>query len=377
MMHVFLSNNRDELIARCKAKVARRPHRAASEFQLKNGVPIFLDQLQRTLQAEEVDDADASLQISGPSGGDATATSEMGVSAAAHGKQLLELGFTVDQVVHAYGDLCQAITDLAFERDAPFGIDEFRTLNRCLDNAIAEAVTEFNFHRDASLARRYGRSADERIGFLVHELRNSLSAAMLAAAAIETGSLSLTGATGAVLKRSLTAMKTLTDDAVKDVRSKITAQREVLHVESLVADAVNAASLYVEASGCKLTVAPVDPGLQVFASRDGLLAVLANLLQNAFKFTQHHTEVTLNTHVTSHSVKFEVTDHCGGLPPGGADALFAPFKQLSKDRSGLGLGLTIARQSVEADGGTLQVRNLPGSGCTFVVTMPRLTDPAA
>jgi signal transduction histidine kinase len=277
----------------------------------------------------------------------------------------------VDQVVHAYGDLCQAITDLAFERDAPFGIDEFRTLNRCLDNAIAKAVTEFNFQRDATLARQQVRSADERIGFLVHELRNSLSAAMLAAAAIETGNLSLTGATGAVLKRSLSAMKALTDEAVRDVRNKVTAQREVIHVKSLVADAVQAASLYVEASGCILTVSPPDPGLQVFANRDGLLGALANLLQNAFKFTQHRTEVALTTHGTGQFVEFEVTDHCGGLPAGDADELFSPFKQRSDDRSGLGLGLTIARQSVEADGGTLRVHNRPGSGCTFVVAMPR------
>lgn len=376
MMHIFLSNNRDELIARCKVKVAKRPYRAATEYQLKNGVPIFLDQLQRTLQAEENDNIDASLQISGPSSGNATANTEMGVSAAAHGKQLLELGFTVDQVVHAYGDLCQSITDLAFERDAPFGIDEFRTLNRCLDNAIAEAVTEFNFQRDAALSRRQGRPADERIGFLVHELRNSLSAAMLAAAAIESGGLSLAGATGAVLKRSLTAMKTLTDDAVSDVRTKITAQREMLYVESVVADAVQAASLYGVASGCELTVGPVEAGLQVFASRDGLLGVLANLLQNAFKFTQHRTGVALSTHMTDDFVHFEVTDHCGGLPPGHADALFSPFKQLGKDRTGLGLGLTIARQAVEADGGTLQVRNLPGSGCTFVVAIPRFAGSA-
>ena len=319
MMHVFLSNNRDELIARCKEKAGQRPNRAASDSQLKNGVPIFLSQLQRTLQAEEVDDVDASLQISGPSSGNATAATEMGVSAAAHGKQLLELGFTVAQVVHAYGDLCQAITDLAFERDAPFGIDEFRTLNRCLDNAIAEAVTEFNFQRDASLGRR---SADERIGFLAHELRNSLSAAMLAAAAMELGSLSLSGATGAVLKRSLESMKALIHDAVGDVRAQIATPQEVLHVESLVAEAAHAASLYAQASGCQLIVAPVESGLQVFASREGLLGVLANLLENAFKFTRHQTEVTLSTHATVDFVKFEVTDHCGGLPPGYADALF-------------------------------------------------------
>ena len=140
-MHQFLSNNRDELVARCKLKVAQRPLRAATAKQLAHGVPMFLDQLTRTLVAENDDDAAASIAISGPSGGDSLALSEIGVSATAHGKELLNLGYTVDQVVHDYGDLCQAITDLAFERDAPFAVGEFRTLNRCLYNAIADAVT--------------------------------------------------------------------------------------------------------------------------------------------------------------------------------------------------------------------------------------------
>ena len=50
-MHAFLLHNRDELIARCKAKVAERPRRAATAAQLANGVPLFLSQLTRTLQA--------------------------------------------------------------------------------------------------------------------------------------------------------------------------------------------------------------------------------------------------------------------------------------------------------------------------------------
>src|SRR5690606_18857672 len=119
-MHKFLANNRDELIARCKRKVAQRPKRAATEAQLGNGVPLFLEQLQRTLEAEEAGHSIESMSISGASGGDAQSLSEMGASAAVHGRQLWELGYTIDQVVHDYGDLCQAITDLAAERDAPF-----------------------------------------------------------------------------------------------------------------------------------------------------------------------------------------------------------------------------------------------------------------
>ena len=90
-MHEFLANNRDELIARCKLKVAQRPRRAATEQQLANGIPMFLAQLTRTLVAEEANESAEGLRISGPSGGDSQKLSEIGLTAAAHGRELLHL----------------------------------------------------------------------------------------------------------------------------------------------------------------------------------------------------------------------------------------------------------------------------------------------
>jgi signal transduction histidine kinase len=349
MMSRFLANNRDELVKRCAEKVALRPKREATTAQLKNGIPMFLEQLQRTLEAEEEGDAQQSKDISGKSGGDAALLSEMGVSATAHGKMLLELGFTVDQVVHDYGDLCQAITDLAYERDAPFGIDEFRTLNRCLDNAIADAVTEFSYQRDESIAKKTDTEATQKLGFLIHELRNSLGTAMLAVAAMRAGTLTIQGATGAVLDRSLLSLKTMLDEAEADVRKRSGSHQDahVFAVAPFIAEAKSAAALYADASGCTLTVAPVDPKLTVYGNRERLMGALANLLQNGMKFTQRHTDVRLSVTAREGDVLIEVSDHCGGLPPGGADLIFSPFKQRSTDRSGLGLGLSIARQSVE------------------------------
>ena len=196
MMHTFLRNHRPELLERCKAKVAHRPARGATDEQLNNGIPIFLDQFERTLKAEEDGKAVESLRISGPPGGDASTQSEVGVSAVAHGRRLLELGYSIDQVVHDYGDVCQAITDLALERDAPFGVQEFRTLNRCLDNAIAEAVTAFSVQWEASVARAQADLSNERLGSLAHELRNTLLTASLALAALEQSNLPVSGATG-------------------------------------------------------------------------------------------------------------------------------------------------------------------------------------
>lgn len=241
--------------------------------QLLNGVPLFLDQLIKTLEAEDVDDSVASLRISGASGGDGIALSELGVSAGAHGKQLLVLGYTVDQVVHDYGDLCQAITELAFERDAPFAVEEFRTLNRCLDNAIADAVTEFSYQRDLTLDRMRSAAVNARLGFLVHELRNGLGTVTLAVSAMEFGNLPLSGATGAVLKRSLASLNSLIDQSMKEVRIRADANEEhpTFSAAAFISDARNSAALAATAKGCKFTVNQVDPLLGMKGNRELLM----------------------------------------------------------------------------------------------------------
>ena len=372
-MHGFLLHNRDELIARCKAKVAERPKRAATPEQLANGVPLFLSQLTRTLEAEEDGESAQSILISGPAGGDVKALSEIGMSATAHGRQLLQLGYSVNQVVHDYGDLCQAITDLAVERDAPFSVDQFRTLNRCLDNAIADAVTEFVSQRDATVAVQHTADVAHKLGFLAHELRNSLQTATMAFTALESGKLSIAGSTGALLKRSLVALSALVTRSLVEVRAAAgePQKHELLALSALVAQARDAASLEASSRGCDLVVMPVASSLAINGDRDRLLSALTNLLQNAFKFTQPHTEVTLNAYADGDQVIIDVKDNCGGLSAGTIETMFKPFTQRSTDRSGLGLGLSIARRNVEADGGTLTVHNRPGIGCVLTMSLPR------
>ena len=372
-MHAFLLNNRDELIARCKAKVAERPRREATTAQLANGVPLFLAQLTRTLEAEEDGERARGLLISGPPGGDVTHLSEVGITATAHGKQLLELGYSVDQVVHDYGDLCQSITDLAVERDAPFSVDHFRTLNRCLDNAIADAVTEFVLQRDASVAVKHSASLTEALGVLAHELRNSLQTATMAFTALESGKMSIAGSTGALLKRSLVTLSALVSRSLVEVRAVAGEphKNEIFSLSSFLAEARDVASLDASSRGCDFSVMPVDSALALKGDRDRLLSALTNLLQNAFKFTQRHTEVMLNAYAVGGEVFIEVKDHCGGLSPGATDVLFTPFTQRSTDKSGLGLGLSIAKRNVEADGGALTVRDTPGFGCVFTISLPR------
>ena len=184
MLHDFLIANRaGYLIARCRLKVSRRRTPTATTAEIKStAFHSSFEQLIKTLEeVEQTREPLKSRHVSGPSGGGAPAWSEMGAAAAVHGHDLFRRGFTVDQVVHDYGDLCQAITDLAVDRTARFEIDEFRTLNRCLDNAIAGAVTEFAYRHDVRVAEKHADTLGERLGFLAHQMRDLLQTATLRA----------------------------------------------------------------------------------------------------------------------------------------------------------------------------------------------------
>ena len=332
---------------------------------------MFLEQLIRTLRIEQTQTPMDSRRVSGPSGGGA-ALSEVSVTAAQHGKDLLALGLTVDQVVHDYGDLCQAITDLAVERDAPFSIDEFRTLNRCLDNAISDAVTEFSYQRDEIAVAANAQESRQKLGQFAHELRNLLGTASLAFAAAKAGNLSLSGATGTILERSLSSLDKLITTSLDEARainpSSVLASFSLL---GFIDEIFNAGSLSAKSYGCILRAPSVDAELAIEGERDLLIAAVSNLLQNAFKFTKPGTEVMLTAYATGDRINIDVADHCGGLAAGVAETMFLPFSQSGADRSGVGLGLTVAKQTVLACGGELTVCNVPDVGCVFTISLPR------
>ncbi|MGK5052110.1 sensor histidine kinase [Janthinobacterium sp. RB2P8] len=373
MMHIFLAENRAELERRCRDKVAKRPLRLPTDQQLQHGIPIFLDQLIRTLTAEEGGQMAKSLAISGPADGNAQAASELADSATTHGGQLLALGYSVSQVVHDYGDLCQAVSDLALERGEEFAVEEFRTLNRCLDNGIAEAVSEFTQRRDVLIANEQALALSQRIGYFAHELRNHLGTAGLAVAALKQGGMGVAGATGAVLDRSLVGLRTLIDRSLAEVRVEagLTLQRSVFFLNSFISELSYSAKLEADLLHCTLIVEEVAPLLQLDADQDLLLCAVGNLLQNAFKFGAPNGTVVLRAYANGERIMIEVEDNGAGLSPQAADDLFLPFTQGGANKTGQGSGLSIARRSVEANAGTLSVESVPGHGCVFIIDLPR------
>jgi signal transduction histidine kinase len=377
MLHEFLTTHREALIESCREKVLERASPAFHPNGIDHGVPFFLDQLIETLAIEQGAAPLESRRVSGPAGGEGD--SEVGDTAAQHGAELMRRGYTVEHVVHDYGDLCQSITDLAFALDAPVAVDEFRTLNRCLDNAIALAVSAFNHQRDFAMAGRYERELNEKIGFLAHELRNYLYTASLALYAITDGNLGIGGATGTVLNRALVGMRGLIDRTLADVlmTARLTLSQERFSLADFIAEMKSSAALEARLKGCQFTVEEVDRGLAMEGDRDLLLAALGNLLQNAFKFTRPGTEVVLRAYAKGRRILIEVEDHGEGLREEDAERLFLPFQQAGEDQTGLGLGLAIARRSVDAHGGILRVRTKPESGCIFTIDLPRQAMPEA
>jgi len=354
MLDAFVAENRDELVRRCRVKAAMRSTPTPSPRELEYGVPRFLDQLVEALRRH------------------VPSTAEIGLSAALHGRDLQLHGFAVSQVVHVYGDVCQSIIELALLLNAPISVEDFCTLNRCLDDAMASGVTEYERGNQALVSAKLAHD-DERFGFLAHEIRNLVGTATLAFEVLKTGGVGVAGSTGGVLQRSLSGLRDLTNRSLAEVRLRHDVRdRSQFGIGEIITEVAPAAALEAHAHGLSLKVDAVDVEARVDADRPILTAVVANLLQNAFKFTRPGTTVTLRGAATTDLVLIEVEDECGGLPDGTAGDLFQPFVQRSADRTGLGLGLAMCRWGAEVNDGRISARNLPDHGCVFTVTLPRL-----
>jgi hypothetical protein len=354
MLEEFIRSNRSLIVSRVQARVASRVSPKSTDVELKNGIPVFLEQLCDALQRAKTSKVIDHEQI--------------GASAVRHGHDRFRMGLTIGQVVHDYGDICQTITALAVETKAPILAEEFRTLNLCLDDAIAEAVTEYSRQREYSI----GDLGTERLGIFAHELRRILNTAMLSFESIKNGRVAPGGSTGIVHERSLMDLRDLIDRSLADVRLDAGLGRlEPISVGEFV-EAVEVGHLaQAEARGIHFAAPVVDRNLTVYGDREILAAAISNLVQNAFKFTRKQSHVSLTARVAGDRVLFEVEDECGGLPPGRPEELLRPFEQRGLDRSGLGLGLSICVKAAKASGGELRIRDLPGKGCIFTLDLPK------
>jgi signal transduction histidine kinase len=350
MLHQLMADHRDELLALAKDRIRRqRPASPDIDAVRDANLPAFLEavisRIRTGIESGEAGSSDVP-QVPGE-----------------------PIRFDIDEIVHEYGSLCYSAMEIARRTGTSIPLREHQALNQSLDDCIARTLIEWEHER-----RQDGEEhAAQRLGFVAHELRNALHTAAISFQAIRSGRIPVQGLTGDVVERSHLRLRAMVERLLTQVRlgARMRGRQERLKVAQLLQETIAFVSADAADKGIQLSVDP-GGGMEVVGDRTLVVSALTNLVQNAVKYTHPEGSVSVrSTEDGAGRVVIEIEDECGGLPPGAAESLFAPFVQASEDRTGLGLGLTIAYQVVDAHGGTIQVRDVPGRGCVFVVTLPK------
>jgi signal transduction histidine kinase len=211
----------------------------------------------------------------------------------------------------------------------------------------------------------------ERLGHAAHELRDILNTALLGFHMLKRGDVPINGSTGAVLGRSLMSLREVIDRTLSEVRLAAGNQRRArLSVVAFIDELAATGVLHSEYRHIQFTVDAIDPALFVDADPQLLTSAVMNLLHNAFKNTPAGGRVVLRARAEGLRVLVEIEDQCGGIPQSKSDLFHVFGERRGSDRSGLGLGLSIARKAVRAHRGEIRIRNMPGKGCVFIIEVP-------
>jgi PAS domain S-box-containing protein len=230
------------------------------------------------------------------------------------------------------------------------------------------------------------RRKDEFLAMLAHELRNPLAPISAAAGLLQTGRLdpARVQQTSHIIGRQVAHMTSLVDDLLDVSRvthGQIELEDQPIEVGVIVSDAVEQVGPLIAARQHQLEVRLARADTRVCGDRKRLVQVLANLLNNAAKFTPQHGHIGLSTALENGSIRIEVSDNGIGMAPEMVERAFDLFAQAERpaDRSlgGLGLGLALVRSLVELHHGWVHCASAgPGQGSRFTVCLPRLAEPA-
>ncbi len=288
------------------------------------------------------------------------------------GKEYLKLGFAITDAVQSYNIIYQAITESAVSHGLTISDEELNRLNTSLDIAIAQVVTQF----ERVQTKAQDLKENERLGFLAHELRNSLQSATIALEMIELGTVTIKSKTGNLLQSSLQRMADLIDNALTGVRLSVEPAVRMRRIRAfeVISEVEVTAAFQARIRDQSLCI-QTSNDIEVYVDRQLFVSALSNIVQNALKFTRAQGTVSIRAKESDGRVLIEVEDECGGLNVDNLEDLFVTGVQSGADRTGVGLGLAISRQAVERNNGELRVENLPGKGCIFVIDLPAPAKP--
>ena len=252
--------------------------------------------------------------------------------------------------------------------------------------AALEAETIQRRHAEAELRKKMdqladaARRKDEFLAMLGHELRNPLAPMTTALQLMRLHSDEPLRVARAreTIERQVEHMTRLIDDLLdvsRITRGKIELRHEAVVLSSLVARAVEEARPMIDERGHRLTLDLPDEPVTLNADPARLEQVLANLLNNAAKYTDVGGRIWVRAIVDGGQLVLSVKDNGAGLTPAMRDHVFDLFVQgpevRASARGGLGIGLTLVRRLVEMHEGTVEVRSDgPGQGSEFIVRLP-------
>ncbi|HVV52483.1 MAG TPA: HAMP domain-containing sensor histidine kinase [Polyangia bacterium] len=355
-MAAVIAAEKTNLIARWRERVRGTldPTFAPTE-QILDSLPGFIDELIARLEAGESSPSDAAI----------ARTRAIGIS---HGAERFKVGFNMGTVIREYALLQNCLLDLFHERQLSLDVDQLRIVLTVFNAGVESAAVQFARERDQALERQ----SRQHFGFIAHELRNPLGSALLAAQTLRRRAGGDQDVAVQRLVRNLAILQRLVDSSLVSVQARRASEDRELELAEVSLGAIvedARSEMAADAEAKRLTVA-LDGDARVQADRRLVRSAISNLMRNAVKYTREGGRIEVRVRAGEQVASVEVEDECGGLPEGKTEELFTPFVQRGNDRTGFGLGLAIAKDAVEAHQGTVQVSNLPGKGCVFMLSFP-------
>jgi two-component system, OmpR family, phosphate regulon sensor histidine kinase PhoR len=293
-----------------------------------------------------------------------------------HGLQRLRIGFDVEEVVAEYNALRNVIQDVAERNGLSLVGKTTHILNRVIDGAIGLAVKTYATQKAVEVQQR----REEHLSFVAHDLRSPLASVLMAARLLETTLPAEAKSSRAstlldTLHRNIKRMDALIIKVVQeeanlnaDADGKL--ERRKVKLRTLVEGLVGDFQPLAEISQTKL-VNDIPAELMVLADVNRLTLIFQNLISNAIKYSpQGEVAIAAREIEESRLVECWVKDNGAGIPAERLEIIFEKLESDPERKDGIGLGLAIVRQFVEAHGGQVTVDSKLGQGSTFRFTLP-------
>ena len=231
-------------------------------------------------------------------------------------------------------------------------------------------------------AREATRIRDEVLRVVAHDLRNPLNTISLTADFLHEQLAGLhseawTSKLDIVIRSVAQADRLIEDllDVARMENGKLSVELLPTSVEQLVTDVVQMHQSLADVRGQHLRADVPAAGAYVLADSARVVQVFSNLIGNAIKFCPPGTDILLSATRDNGRIRFAISDHGRGIAERDREHLFDPFWQARKGKTGVGLGLPIAKAIVQAHGGRMWVETKLGQGSTFFFTLPAADSP--